>query len=193
MPFNIDTFKSDIEDHGYIKTNHFQVWVGPPPIFRGSSSVFTRLKHRIEQVRVPGINFMSVDANRYGVGPTQKQPYNAQFNEISFNLLCDVNGDVWQFWHDWLRTIYNFTPGTIPGSGQVTADATYALTYKEEYAGTVSIVLFNTLGAAIRRVDMYQAFPTSIREIPMTWEDQGSLIKLGVSMTYKEHTLVGGS
>lgn len=193
MPFNINEFKTDINDKGYIKTNYFEVFVSPPPVSGVSTSLVRHMTHRIEQVRIPGINFMSADINRYGIGPTQKQPYNAQFNEISLTILCDNYGDIWQFWHDWLRAIYQFTPAATPGNGTVNAQANYNVSYKDQYSSTMSIVLYDIGGTVIKRIDLYQAFPTSIREMPLSWEDSNNLLKLGVSVTFKEYTLVSAS
>lgn len=193
MAFNIEKFKEDIQSKGYIKSNHFEVMIAPPQVGSNSITLLRNITHRIEQVRVPGINFMSADINRYGVGPTQKQPFNAQFNEVSFTIFCDAAGDIWQFWHDWLRAVYQFTPSATPGTGQVTSDANYSVSYKEEYSTTMSIVIYDVEGNPVKRVDLYQAFPTSIREMPMSWEDRGNLLRLGVSVTYKEHTVVAGS
>lgn len=193
MPFNINEFKADVQDRGYIKTNLFEVLVAPPLVNAGggNSNITKHMSHRIEAVRAPGIQFMTADINRYGVGPTQKQPYNAQFNDISFTILCDNYGDIWQFWHDWLRTVYQFTPIAVPGSGTVSTQANYNVNYKDVYSSTVSIIIYDVGGSVIKRIDMYQAFPTSIREIPLNWEDQNNLLRLGVSLTYKEYTLVG--
>lgn len=190
MPFNINEFKADISDKGYLKSNLFEVYITPPRISGVSSELARHMSHRIEQVRAPGINFMSADINRYGVGPTQKQPFNAQFNEISFTILCDNYGDIWQFWHDWLRYIYDFTPLASPGNGNIISQSNYSLKYKDDYSTTMSIVVYDVGGSASKRIDLYQAFPTSIREIPLSWEDSNNLIKLGVSVTFKEYTLV---
>jgi len=190
MPFNINEFKTDIQDRGYIKTNLFEVLVAPRP--NNNDPNFTRhMAHRIEAVRAPGIQFMNADINRYGVGPSQKQPFNAQFNDISFTILCDNYGDIWQYWHDWLNAIYQFTPVATPGSGSVNSQANYNVGYKDTYSTTISIVIYDVGGSVVKRIDMYQAFPTSIREIPLNWEDNNNLLKLGVSVTYKEHTIVG--
>lgn len=193
MPFNINEFRADISDKGYIKSNYFEVFVAPPPVSRNSSSLVRHMTHRIEQVRIPGINFMSADINRYGVGPTQKQPFNAQFNEIGLTILCDNYGDIWQFWHDWLRAIYQFTPVAVPGNGTVSTQANYNVGYKDQYSSTMSIALYDVGGTALKRIDLYQAFPTSIREMPLSWEDRNNLLKLGVSVTFKEYTLVAAS
>jgi len=55
---------------------------------------------RIDQVKVPGINLASADVNRYGAGPTQKQPYNAQFTEVQMSILSDNEASIWQYWYN---------------------------------------------------------------------------------------------
>lgn len=189
MPFNINEFSADVQQRGYVKTNLFEVWVSAPvPGF--NTNLSRHMTNRIDQVRIPGISFQNLDVSRYGVGPTQKQPYNAQFNEISFNLICDQYGDSWQFWHDWLRYIYDFTPYAAPGEGNIFSQANYSMNYKDEYSGVMSIVMYGMDGLAVKRIDMFNAFPTSIKEMPVSWEDQNNLLKLNISVTFKEYTVV---
>ena len=112
MPFNIDSFKSNIDNNGYLKNNQFEVILNPPPVLLDTSlnnlgtprnvrNITDALRFRIEQVRVPGVNLLMTDVNRYGVGPTQKQPINAMFNETSFSILVDGYGEIWQLWYNW--------------------------------------------------------------------------------------------
>lgn len=187
MPFNINNFKANIRDFGYLDTNSFALLVQPPQflagLFGGSQTrMAENMSFRIDQVRAPGISLISADINRYAIGPTQKQPYNAQFQELYFSILLDHKCELWHFWYEWLRKIFEFngTPGGLAPS--------YLVDYKETYASTVQVQIFDHYGALVETIDLFEAFPTAIREIPLAWADP-NLMKLNVSMSYTEYTM----
>lgn len=197
MAFNIERFRENLAQFGYLDNNSFEVLVQTPAflasVFQSgniSSSTLnamtTNLASRIDQVRAPGINLMSEDVSRYGLGPTQKQPVNAQFQEIYFSVLNDHNSELWRYWYNWTRGVfeYNGTPGGIAPS--------YTAEYKNNYSTTVQINMYDHFGKLIQVIDLYEAFPTSIREVPMAWGDPG-LMKINVAMAYTEYTIQGVS
>ena len=204
MPFNINILKSNIENQGYIKNNAFEVVIVPPQVLSNQSInnlgtsipvpvIVRNLKYRIEKLTAPGIALICSDVNRYGVGPTQRMPFAAQYQEISFSILCDGFGDIWQFWHNWLKGIYDFNGSDSARVGNASRFASYLTEYKSRYSTTMQIIIYDMYGNAINRVNLLEAFPTSVREIGLSWSDNSNLMKLSVSIAYTEHTLVGNT
>jgi hypothetical protein len=200
MPFNINTFKANVEDFGYLKNHSFQVFILPPPsLFNTTVSSFnsamaasqlSRIQtFRIDQIKAPGVSLMSADLNRYGVGTTQKNPYGAQLQEISFSVLNDENSDIWNYWHNWLKSIYDFTGSDSNSFGEINAFPSYEVGYKSEYSTTVQIVIYNQFGEVAQRINLYEAFPGAIREVPLAWGDTGNLMRLGISFLYSYYTI----
>jgi hypothetical protein len=205
MAFNINSFKSNLQDYGYLKTNQFEVLVTPPPILFSRNlnilgtpfavgRVLYNTRFRIEQVNVPGISLISSDISRYGVGPTQKQPFNAQYQDVTFSILVDGYADAWQFWYNWIRTIYQFNgkESTLFGLDGANPTPNYTAEYKDRYSSVMQIVIYDNYGNAIQRVNLYEAFPSSLRPVSMTWGN-GDLIRLAVSITYSSYTIVGST
>lgn len=204
MAFNIDRLKANIETQGYIKNNAFEVFITPPPILRNTAinnlgtstqttQIINNLRFRIEQVRAPGIALFSSDINRYGVGPTQKTPFSAQFQETTFSILCDGYGDIWQFWYNWVKGIFDFTGTDSARVGNASRFASYLNEYKTNYSTTMQIVIYDMYGNAINRINLLEAFPTSVREVSLAWNDTQNLMRLAVSIAYTEYTLVGNT
>ena len=202
MPFNIDSFKANIQTDGYIKANQFEVIFVPPPILYNTninnlgtplSTILTasNMRFRIEQVRAPGVSLFSSDIPRYGIGPTQKMPFNAQFQETTFSILCDGFGDIWQFWYNWLRAINEFSGTDSSRVGLANRIPRYTNEYKENYSTIMQIIIYDQYGNVIHRINMYEAFPTSIRESQLSWGDNQNLMRLAVSITYSSFTLNG--
>ena len=156
-------------------------------------NVMSQLKYRIDQIRVPGISLISVDNQRYGVGPTQKMPYSSQFNEISISMTSDGFGDIWQFWYNWVRGIHQFTGTTSSLIGVGTSLPSYEVEYKDNYSTTIEIVICDLYGVPTIKIDLFEAFPTAIREIPLSWGDSGNLLHLNIGISFTDFTIVGAN
>jgi len=44
----------------------------------------------------------------------------------------------------------------------------------------------------VQKINLFEAFPTGIREIPLSWGDS-NLMKINVSLAYTEYTVEGSS
>lgn len=183
MPFNIENFRKNIEKYGYADNNSYSVLVQTPPILGGSSTNPERMSFRIDQIRVPGISLQTADINRYGIGPTQRQPLNAQFQEVSMSVLGDRECQFWQFWYEWTRAIFQFN-----GAGSGNQVPNYTTEYKDQYASTIVIFIYDHEGRPVQQVNLFEAYPTAIRDFPLAWGDPG-LLKINVSLIYTEYTI----
>lgn len=185
MPFNINSFKTNIKDYGYLDNNSFEVLVQTPRALSAGLSgtqIAQNMSFRIDQVRAPGINLMTADINRYGIGPTQKHVINAQFQEIYFSVLCDEFAEIWDYWYEWTRLCFQYN-GTQNGAGP-----SYTAEYKDNFSSTVVIQIFDHFGNLVRSLNLFEAFPTSLREVPLAYGDPG-LLKINVAMMYTEYTV----
>jgi hypothetical protein len=181
MPFNIDTFKSEIEQNGYMKNNHFRVALRPPRIFNDVATA-NALSFRAESIKIPGVQILTADNNIYGVGMTQKQPYNSQLQDNSMTVLCDSYGRIWNFFYEWARRITNF-------NGQDNAVATYFVEYKDNYATTIQITTYDVAGEQIQEFNLFDAFPTSIAETNMNWGNS-EVTKLNIGFSYSGYNII---
>lgn len=200
MTFNINRIKENIAGYGYLKQNKFEVFVQVPPFLQNSrlnvngnetnvNTLNDIHRFRIEQVRAPGVSLLSSDVRRYGIGPTQKFPYNAQYFDTTFSILVDKNTTIWDFWYNWVNGIFNFN-GTEANGSRI---PTYSTRYKDDYATIMMIVLYDDFGNTVKTINLYDAFPSSIKEIPLAWNDSQSLLRLSVSITYSSYTIVGSN
>jgi len=218
MPFNIDSFKSNISKDGYLNNNKYEVIIVPPPMFSvnlarngirltSSYGVANSLRFRIDSIKAPGITILSADNNRYGVGPTQKNPYNVQFNEIGLSFITDKKADLWQFFYQWTREIFQYNPAdtvlsTVGGiasafgldlGGIFSNSTNYSANYKEDYAALVQIYIYDNFGELAQVVNLYDAFPTAINEVNLGWGNNNQAMRIGVTLTFKEFTMTNGA
>lgn len=195
MAFNINEFRANVRDFGYIDNNSFEVFVQTPPALASAvlgnqgtptqtNKIAQNMSFRIDQVRAPGISLVTTDVFRYGLGTTQKQPYTAQFNEVNISMLGDHYCEFWQFWYQWTRAIFQFN-GTSGNSGQA---PNYTAEYKDQYATTIMIWIYDHFGNIIQKINLFEAFPTAIREFPLSWGDP-NLLRINVGINYTEYTI----
>lgn len=204
MSFNINNFKSNIDSFGYIKNNKFEVFIQPPRFLRNKTlninnrrssvrKITEILRYRIEQVRTPSVSLLSNDTNIFGIGPTQKMPYNAQFFDTTFSVLLDRNTDLWDFWYAWTNAIFNFNGQESDGNNPFLGGRipNYCVEYKDEYSTNMSIVIYDDTGRTVKTINLYEAFPSSIREIQLAWNDNVNLMRLSITVTYSNYSIVG--
>lgn len=197
MPFNINSFRTNLRDFGYLDNNSFSVMVQTPPVLAGAFlsnqgtprstlNVARNMSFRIDQVRAPGISLQTVDINRYGVGPVQKQVYNAQFQEVNISVIGDHYCEFWQYWYQWERAIFQFNGTPLNQAPNYTAE------YKSNYSSTIIIFIYDHFGNIIQKINLFEAFPTSIRDFQLSWGDP-NLLRINVSISYTEYTIEGSS
>ena len=131
MTFNISSYKENINQFGVLRSNKFEVRISVPPILQGSAIVsaagavssdgsIQMLKFRAERFSAPGISLDTKQVYRYGMGPYQKMPYSASYTDNSITFLSDGYGNMWNFWYQWIDSIFNFAgndqaPGSVIG------------------------------------------------------------------------------
>jgi hypothetical protein len=194
MSFNINRFLTNIRDFGYLDNNSFTVMVQTPPVMANAfmnnqgtptslAQITKNMSFRIDQVRAPGISLATADINRYGIGPTQKQPFSAQFQEVNISVLGDHYCEFWQYWYNWERAVFQFN-GTSNG-GQA---PNYTAEYKDQYSSTIVIFIHDHYGNIIQKINLFEAYPTALREVPLSWGDS-NLMKINVQIAYTEYTI----
>lgn len=203
MPFNISSFKGNIEKDGYLKSSHYEVFVTPPSFLNQgtirsafselrTSSISDSMRFRTRRITIPGINLKTINARRYGVGPLQKYPISSEFNETVMTILCDKNGGIWKFWYEWSKFIFDFNGVTDAQTGQTNRTPNYITAYKDVFSSTIIIVQYDNEGNRVMDYELIKSFPISVAEIPLDWT-MGNLTQLNILINYKEHRMISTS
>lgn len=205
MPFNIAEFSATVSEFGVLQPNKFFVYFSTPSALYGSvispagnilSATATNYlaQMRAEQARLPGINLLTVDNQRYGIGTVQKMPYAVQFTDTSFTFIMDRNAVLYQYFYSWFTEIVDFNgAGQVVNGGEryVSSAASYLMGYKDGYSTDVNIVIYDNTGIPVKVVTLYEAYPNSMNEIPLDWNNQNSLMKVTIGFTFKEWSMTG--
>jgi len=203
MPFNIDTFKSSVAQEGILRNNRFDVIINPPAILQGSiivngaggvstGDMSKLIKFRAEQFKAPGITLDTKNAYRYGMGPYQKMPYSGSYTDNSITFLSDGYGNMWNFWYQWIDSIFNFAGNdSASGSsiGGFNSLPSYQIEYKDKYATQMSVIIYNEMGQSVQTINMYDAYPISINDVELNWGTKNQPLRLVVGISFKEFTI----
>lgn len=204
MPFNINSFKTNINSFGYLPSNKFEVYLRPPDILLNNAiniagtdtevaDIVELLKFRVESIKAPGITLISADVAKYGIGPTQKMPFNAQMGEITLSILSDGYGDLWRFWHNWIRGIFEFNGLDSAQGNQANKLPSYTVEYKNNFSTVMQLIIYDMFGNAINKINMYEVFPTAMKDIELNWSETNSLLRLEINLSFTEFTIIGNS
>jgi hypothetical protein len=206
MTFNINEFSSQLQQNGYLKPHDYNLIVYLPSILSGTSlfgstgtsmsasSSTPLLSMRINECRSPILTLVSSDISRYGIGPTQKQPHNAQFQDMWISIICDKYGMLWNFWHTWLNAVFSFSPPYDATGGTVNNGfASYTTEYKSKYSSNMQLNIYDQEANTVLKFIMNMAFPIQMREVALSWNSQGEIVMLNIDITYKDYSIVGSS
>lgn len=206
MAFNIADFKSHISKTGVLQTNKYDVTISLPFAF-GEKSIIAAdgstvgiakegmkdLSYRCINASLPGMAMRTTDINRYGIGIMEKMPYSATYTDVSLTFLMDRDGTAYKFWYAWFNYIFNvssFNGATnIFGTNPLSDRSFYTAEYKDNYAGTITIKVYDAFGNVTLTTTLLKAYPISINDVALNWSDQNNLIKLTTTITFKEWML----
>ena len=190
--FDVNSFRSQIiGDTGLMRNNLFLVSIQFPSAFASTQTNLMKVTPRsmmmfCEQTSLPGLSLASDDGvRRYGTGPTEKMPYGAIFTDLSLGFLADGQGEILKMFHNWMKYIVNYDSRYNGVTGLNFAEP-YEVGYKDEYAATIEITVFNEASDKIITYTLNEAFPLFLGEIGMSWADNDSIMKIPVTFSYRD-------
>jgi hypothetical protein len=196
MAYSVRDIIDTVNKNGVLPTNKFLVRFAPPLVLQNISiagaatgETTKLIELRAEQAKIPGISIMSSDINRYGYGPPQKMPFNAQFTETSLTFLADKDGALHRFFYTWMRSIFDFA-GVRDATN---VEPSYKTEYKDNYCTDLYVYVYDNWGKNVQNVVMKKAFPVSFNEVSLGWSQNNEVMKLSLGMTFRDWTLEGVS
>lgn len=211
--FDIAAFKASVADSGFVQTNKYAVYITPSAKLNGLfvntpddaqtfKNMTSELQYRCISASLPGMILRTVDNNRLGLGIMEKMPFGAAYTDVDLTFLCDRFGDAYNFWYAWLNYIFasvgrDSSGGTVdkvtPGNNPSGKREYYTAEYKDNYAATVDIVVYDNYGLPSTEYKLYKAYPVSINDSPLGWGDNNNLLKLTVKITFREWAIDEGN
>lgn len=192
--FHVDKFKAYMNKTGNLPVNRFYVELVMPPIMsscpisvNGQQKTFSQafgrdVAFRAESVRAPGVAINFTNVNRYGVGPMQKFPYNAQFTDLSMSFLADKESMIWIFFYNWLNNIFKYSSND---EGPMEDASRYRANYMVDYATEIYLHVYHYNGELSTTLKLIDAYPVSMNDVALSWDTNNQLMRITVTFTFR--------
>jgi hypothetical protein len=153
----------------------------------GGSSSEKSLSFLCHSAELPGESTATVTQKIYGV--TEKFSVMTGYNDITLAFYTRGSGVeiTRKFFQKWISFITGRAE-TINYRGKKVQETTYNVQYKADYVGTVKITHFAITGDPLVEVTLYDAFPVSINQVPLSWSAQNEAQSLNVTFAYTEYS-----
>ena len=146
----------------------------------GDSKSLTYLCHTAE---LPGEATATVTQKHYGV--TEKFSVMTGYNDVALSFYTRGSDTeiVRRFFQSWISFITG--RGESIKGGKPT---TYNVKYKSDYVTDIKITQYTISGGPIVEVNLIDAFPVAINQIPLSWSMQNQAQSLNVIFAYTEYS-----
>jgi hypothetical protein len=166
MAGSIAEFKASFRTE-LARPNKFDVFIPIPVGLAPYLTVSRALNYRCESTDLPGRAIATTTQKIYG--PEEKFPYQTTYNDISLTFICTDKMEEKNFFDAWLEYI--------------NPSVTFNFKYKEKYAVNLRINQYDVRNRVSYSVDLVEAFPIGINEMPLDWSSDG-YHKLTVTFAY---------
>lgn len=203
--FNIGEFSARVSQRGFLQSNKYDVriffensamaggFLSSDNLDRVSMSDVSRdLSYRCVSATLPGMTLKTADVNRMGLGVQEKMPYSGNFTDIPLSFVCDKFGAAYNFWYGWFNYIFAISSQTTNSGFGNSSRIYYTTEYKDNYAATIVITVYDNSGDIAMQHVLFKAYPTSINDISIGWSNNNQLMKINTNITFREWSLDGG-
>jgi len=194
--FNIGRFRSEVSGaDSVLPTHSFLVVFAPMPwaiqkFPTAAGNLDSILTMRCDNVVLPSINLLQEqNIRRYGFGPVENVPYGVNVGDFTLQFIVDKNAFVVQFFEEWLNKIVNRDSfgganmnNVLPGGRKP-----YEIAYKDTYAcSSINVFVYDRSQNNVMEYNIYDAFPTGIQSMNMSWSEENELMKLNITFSFTD-------
>jgi len=137
--------------------------------YADGASDYYRLTAFCDKSELPGYQFQTDTQRIYG--PAFKFPHMPEWTDVTMSFLCGSDMEEKYFFDAWQYMVMD------PESNN--------FNYRDEYAVDINVVEYDELNNVNYVITLVSAYPVSISPVPVSYEDNNSVMKLQVTFTYK--------
>jgi len=178
MAFGINNFvESVIKGRGVAKASHFEVTFATPRGLVGRDTTARELTLRCDNISFPTRTAFSSDIKYYG--PQKKHYYGYDTSPVTATFILSENMIERDFFLSWQDIAIGRVRKTISQS----RIGGFNVGYRDDYVSDITISKFDE-GSNLRlQSRLIEAFPTSVQEVGVNWNDDG-ILRTSVTFDY---------
>lgn len=194
--FNIGRFRAEVSSADSVLPTHSFLVVFAPMTWAiqkfptSAGNLDSILTMRCDNVVLPSINLLQEqNIRRYGFGPVENVAYGVNVGDFTLQFIVDKNAFVVQFFEEWLNKIVNRDSFGGANMNNVLADdrRPYEIAYKDTYAcSSINVFVYDRSQNNVMEYNIYDAFPTGIQSMNMSWSEENTLMKLNITFSFTD-------
>ncbi len=151
---------------------------------------FKRIALRCEASELPSRSFSNISQKTYG--PEKLFPIQTVYSKINLTFMC--SDDMYEKWifDSWMNYMSNASFFPFPTGIMDVIDmfmegsptVNYDFQYKNHYESFILITQYNNKGDPSYYSGLFHAFPVSVNELPLAWNNPDSYHRLTVTFAY---------
>jgi hypothetical protein len=187
MAFSVTEMMGTINANGgLLKSSKYEVNITAPAGI--NNTLTTDLRFYCESAQLPGLTFQTDEVKPSGYGNIEKRPYATILQDVNLSFFCDNEGKMINFFHTWQQSVYNFNGTMSPYATSQRGLQKWLFAYPKEYYGTVDLSIFDEVKDTILTYTLHEAYPLTVGEVQVSWNQSDQLLMLPVTMTFNYWT-----
>ena len=182
MPFSpADLVTALAASNGLLRPSHYELTI--PQLPQWAQGVITQDQIRLfcNSTQLPGVNVDSVNVRKYGTGFMEFYPTTLSFADLQTTFYCDAQGDIINFFNQWIANIVNLDPDADPTQR-------YRVQYRDQYISQVCVTQYDSNGNEVIQYTYVDAFPVQIQPIGVRWFSRDEMTEVAVVWKYRTWT-----
>lgn len=190
--FDISRFRSSvISEDSVLPTHSFLVVFAPMPWaldYMDTGVTATTLTMRCDNAILPSLNLLQEqNIRRYGYGPVENVAYGVNVGDFTLQFIVDKEAQQFDFFEAWLNKIVNRDSYGGANMNPTQGPTPYEIAYKDTYAcSSINVFVYDRAQNTVLEYNIYDAYPTGIQSMNMSWSEENTLMKLNVNFTFTD-------
>lgn len=182
-------FLAEVRKTSIARTTYFEVNITPPQILAGNGTA-RKISLFAQGSALPGYFIGGYEnIKRYGYGPNHFIPRDSQNNAATITFIGDGQAEIYKFFYKWMQGIVNSDTHISSTSPNYNGLMPGQVAFKDEYASTINITVFNENHQPIIEYEMIEAFPRNLPDLQLSWSDENGIMTFPVNFEYTQARL----
>lgn len=184
MTFNVNEMVSSLNRSGVSRTSDFTVECFAP---RGDAGLQREMQMRAVAAELPGRSIITKEYKPSNIGPFNRMPYGQTYADITVRFLASEDLRERYYFERWQNQMLD-TGAFLETAGVYRPGSRFTNKYFDEYAGTITVTIYNQGGGISAIFKLNEAYPLFIGPTPLNW-DQSDLVVFPVTFAFKNYEL----